>query len=102
MSIFPIYMKHIIFIHIQFFVLVNGRKIRYSPSDPAVMWENETQDWSDNEENILITYTSNMKGGGNLTITGGTGAISAPPLHFIFDIFQAFQNSLTSFYHKTK
>jgi len=46
-----------IFIHIQFFVLVNGRKIRYSPSDPAVMWENETQDWSDNEENILITYS---------------------------------------------
>jgi hypothetical protein len=45
-----------IFIHIQFFVLVNGRKIRYSPTDPTVMWENETQDWSDNEENILISY----------------------------------------------
>ena len=45
-----------IFIHIQFFVLVNGRKIRYSPTDPVVMWENETQDWGDNEENILITY----------------------------------------------
>lgn len=45
-----------IFIHIQFFVLVNGRKIRYSPIDPTVMWENETQDWSDNEENILISY----------------------------------------------
>lgn len=45
-----------IFIHIQFFVLVNDRKIRYSPTDPTVMWENETQDWSDNEENILISY----------------------------------------------
>lgn len=45
-----------IFIHIQFFVLVNGRKIRYSPTDPVVMWENETQDWGDNEENILISY----------------------------------------------
>lgn len=45
-----------IFIHIQFFVLVNGRKIRYSPTDPAVMWENETQDWGDNEENILVSY----------------------------------------------
>ncbi len=45
-----------IFIHIQFFVLVNGRKIRYSPTDPTVMWENETQDWGDNEENILISY----------------------------------------------
>lgn len=45
-----------IFIHIQFFVLVNDRQIRYSPTDPTVMWENDTQDWSDNEENILITY----------------------------------------------
>lgn len=45
-----------IFIHIQFFVLVNDRTIRYSPTDPTVMWENETQDWSDNEENILISY----------------------------------------------
>ncbi len=45
-----------IFIHIQFFVLVNGRTIRYSPTDPSVMWENETQDWSDNEENIIISY----------------------------------------------
>lgn len=45
-----------IFIHIQFFVLVNGREIRYSPTDPTVMWENETQDWTDNEENILISY----------------------------------------------
>lgn len=45
-----------IFIHIQFFVLVNDRTIRYSPVDPTVMWENETQDWSDHEENILITF----------------------------------------------
>ena len=45
-----------IFIHIQFFVLVNDRKILYSPIDPVVMWENETQDWSDHEENILISY----------------------------------------------
>ena len=45
-----------IYIHIQFFVLVNERKIRFSPIDPTVMWENEKQDWSDNEENILVTF----------------------------------------------
>ena len=45
-----------IYIHIQFFVLVNDRKIRFSPIDPTVMWENEKQDWSDNEENILVTF----------------------------------------------
>ena len=43
-------------IQIQFYVLVNNRKIQYAPGSPIVVWENEEQDWSDNEENILITY----------------------------------------------
>lgn len=44
-------------IQIQFYILVDNRKIQYAPGSPIVAWENEEQDWSDNEENILITYT---------------------------------------------
>lgn len=43
-------------IQIQFYILVDNRKIQYAPGNPIVVWENEEQDWSDNEENILITY----------------------------------------------
>ena len=43
-------------IQIQFYILVDNRKIQYAPGNPIIVWENEEQDWSDNEENILITY----------------------------------------------
>lgn len=46
-----------IYITIQFFDLVNGRKIEFSRlATPKLSWENEKPDWSEWEENLLVTY----------------------------------------------
>lgn len=46
-----------IYITIQFFDLVNGRKIEFSRlATPKLSWENEKPDWREWEENLLVTY----------------------------------------------
>lgn len=45
-----------IYITIQFFDLVNGRKIEFSRNSPKLAWEKEKPDWKDWEENLKITY----------------------------------------------
>ncbi len=45
-----------IYITIQFFDLVNGRKIEFSRSSPKLTWQKEKPDWQDWEENLKITY----------------------------------------------
>lgn len=46
-----------IYITIQFFDLVNGRKIEFSRlSTPKLSWENEKPDWSNWEENLIVSY----------------------------------------------
>lgn len=46
-----------IYIRIQFFDLVNGRKIEFCRlDDPRVSWQKEPPDWSDWEENLQVTY----------------------------------------------
>jgi len=45
-----------IYITIQFFDLVNGRKIEFSRSSPKLTWQKEKPDWQDWEENLQITY----------------------------------------------
>lgn len=46
-----------IYITIQFFDLVNGRKIEFSRlATPKLSWENEKPDWHEWEENLLVTY----------------------------------------------
>lgn len=48
-----------IYITIQFFDLVSGRRIEFSRlSTPKLTWQNETPDWSDWEENLTITYSA--------------------------------------------
>lgn len=45
-----------IYITIQFFDLVNGRRIEFSRTSPKLSWQNEKPTWVDGEENLLITY----------------------------------------------
>ena len=46
-----------IYITIQFFDLVNGRKIEFSRlATPKLNWESEKPDWHEWEENLLVTY----------------------------------------------
>ena len=47
-----------IYITIQFFDLVDGRKIEFSRmASPQLNWQNEKPTWADWEENLLITYS---------------------------------------------
>ncbi|MDO4222082.1 MAG: hypothetical protein Q4C88_08185 [Akkermansia sp.] len=47
-----------IYITIQFFDLVDGRKIEFSRmASPQLNWQNEQPTWADWEENLLITYS---------------------------------------------
>ena len=47
-----------IYITIQFFDLVDGRKIEFSRmASPQLNWQNEKPTWEDWEENLLITYS---------------------------------------------
>lgn len=45
-----------VYIRVQFYVLVNGRKIEFSPIKPTIVWQNDTPTWSENEEDLVITY----------------------------------------------
>ena len=47
-----------IYITIQFFDLVDGRKIEFSRmASPQLNWQNEKPTWEEWEENLLITYS---------------------------------------------
>lgn len=45
-----------IYITIQFFDLVNGRKIEFSRHAPKLAWQNEKPTWADWEENLVVSY----------------------------------------------
>ena len=46
-----------IYIAIQFFDLVNGRKIEFSRlSTPELSWQNENPTWKDWEEHLMVSY----------------------------------------------
>lgn len=46
-----------LYIHVQFFDLVNGRKIAFSRGNVEWAWANEKPDWSQWEENLVVSYT---------------------------------------------
>ncbi len=45
-----------IYITIQFFDLINGRKIEFSRHSPQLSWQNEKPTWQDWEENLVVSY----------------------------------------------
>lgn len=45
-----------IYITLQFFDLVNGRKIEFSRVKPKLAWLNDKPTWEDNEEALAVTY----------------------------------------------
>lgn len=45
-----------IYITLQFFDLVNGRKIEFSRIKPTLAWQNDKPTWADNEEALVVTY----------------------------------------------
>ena len=46
-----------VYITIQFFDLVSGRRIEFSRmSTPRLTWQNEKPDWSEWEENLVVSY----------------------------------------------
>lgn len=46
-----------IYINVQFFVLVNNRRIEFSRFNPTWAWQNKKPDWSESEENLTISHT---------------------------------------------
>ncbi len=46
-----------IYITIQFFDLVNGRKVDFSRITPKLSWLNEKPTWNDCEEDLMVQYT---------------------------------------------
>lgn len=44
-----------IYIHVQCFVLKNGRKVVFSPVKPGLSWQKEQPTWEDVEENLVIS-----------------------------------------------
>ncbi len=51
-----------IYIHIQFFDLVNSRKIQLSRQEPSLEWESGKPEWSNPEEKLLINYNIVQQG----------------------------------------
>lgn len=46
-----------IYITLQFFDLVSGRRIEFSRlATPQLTWQNEKPTWDDNEENLVVSY----------------------------------------------
>lgn len=45
-----------IYITLQFFDLVNGRKIEFSRIKPSLAWQNDKPTWADSEEALVVTY----------------------------------------------
>lgn len=45
-----------IYITIQFFELVNGRKIDFARNSPKLSWVNERPAWDDSEEDLMVSY----------------------------------------------
>lgn len=46
-----------LYIHVQFFDLVNGRRIEFSRGKVNWNWQNEKPDWSQWEENLVFSYS---------------------------------------------
>ena len=46
-----------LYIHVQFFDLVNGRRIGFSRGKVNWNWQNEKPDWSQWEENLVFSYS---------------------------------------------
>ncbi|MBR2314794.1 MAG: hypothetical protein IKA55_08070 [Akkermansia sp.] len=46
-----------LYIHVQFFDLINGRRIEFSRGKVNWNWQNPTPDWKDWEENLLVSYS---------------------------------------------
>ena len=44
-----------IYIHVQCFMLKNGRKVVFSPVKPGLSWQKEQPTWEDVEENLVIS-----------------------------------------------
>ncbi len=46
-----------IYIALQFFVMLNGRKVDFAPQEPRLSWVNGQPSWRDGEENLEVYYT---------------------------------------------
>lgn len=46
-----------VYINVQFFVLVNNRRIEFSRFNPTWAWQKKKPDWSESEENLTISHT---------------------------------------------
>lgn len=45
-----------VYIRVQVFELVNGRKVDFSRAQPKYSWANETQTWETWQEDLIVTY----------------------------------------------
>ena len=45
-----------IYVKVQFFDIINGRKVDFSREEPKPAWANEEQSWENFQEDIIVTY----------------------------------------------
>lgn len=63
-------------LHVEFFDLVNGKKIDFAREEPAASWVNEVQNWHAGEENLVVNYNipardvSELAAGGDIKYYG--------------------------------
>ena len=59
-----------IYVRVQFFDLVNGRKVDFSREEPKAAWVHSVQTWEQCEEDIEVTYTVPPSDAGELSAGG--------------------------------
>lgn len=59
-----------VYIRVQIFEIVNGRKVDFSRVQPKYAWVNEKQTWENWEEELVVTYEAPQSGGDELSAGG--------------------------------
>ena len=59
-----------VYIRVQIFELVNGRKVDFSREQPKYTWVNEKQTWENWEEDLIVTYEAPAYGEGEFAAGG--------------------------------
>lgn len=59
-----------VYIRVQIFEIVNGRKVDFSRVQPKYAWVNEKQTWENWEEELVVTYEAPQNGSDELSAGG--------------------------------
>ena len=71
-----------VYIRVQIFEMVNGRKVEFSREQPKYTWVNEKQTWENWEEDLVVTYETqpptmdDLSAGGDVKYYGFTAVLA--------------------------